>query len=110
MCVATYDVQVAKAQKWESGINVTAEFIDASEAKGCFVVVECKKSYFYQALTRDGNTAIGLVPILPVTDSDTCRVAIYDMEGDGLPNNNSIPAVLIKDVPFGQGKCHCSHS
>ena len=104
--VATYNVQGAKVQKWESGIKVTAELIDAAgqEAKGCFVVVECGNSSFYQVLLRTNNMAMGQVCMSSMEDKATCRVAVYDIEKRGLPDNNSIPAVIIKQSDYGQSK------
>ena len=111
-CVATYNVQEAKASKWESGITVTAKLIDATdqETEGCFVVVECGKSYFYQTLSRKKNMATGQVQMSSVEDKGSCRVAVYDIERGGIPGNNSNPAVVLENIHYGQSKFSCSHN
>ena len=97
-CVATFDVQEVWTRRKDNGVEVTAELIKESEAKGCLVVVECGKSYFFRALLRKGNhnMAAGLVQTPPMKDGRACRVMVYDIEETGLPENNSSPAVVVE--------------
>ena len=103
---------MAKAEKWESGIKVTADMIDAAyhDAEGCFVVVECGDSYFYQVLLRKKNRAVGYIHVSSVKGKATCRVAVYDIEKSGLPGNNSNPAVVKENIDYGQSKFNFSHN
>ena len=86
---------------------MTAELIETSEAKGCFVVVECNNVYFYRALLQRENMAAGLVRTPSVNGTESCRVIVYDIEKDGLPTDHSSPAVVVQgdtDTFNEQGK------
>jgi hypothetical protein len=120
-CVATFDVQEVWTRRKDNGVEVTAELIKESEAKGCLVVVECGKSYFFRALLRKGNhnMAAGLVQTPPMKDGRACRVMVYDIEETGLPENNSSPAVVVEgetdtfheeDVEQSHSKSHVTVS
>ena len=82
---ATFDIQSFTAERNDSGITVTGEFITGSLAKGCLIVLQCNKSTTdtYRALIRNGweqtlSEAIGV-------SSCTYTVYAYDIEDDGLP-------------------------
>lgn len=79
------------------GIQLTVELISDSRAKGCFVLVQCGKGKpdYYRALLRTGHTASGFVGISSA-ENTACKVIVYDIEEDGLPNRN--PADVIEDI------------
>ena len=97
--LGTFDVQDIIATVGYGTITIIAKFIEESPAKGCLIIVTCNlpSPDKMMALTNANEEVV-----VTGLECNTYDILVYDVEENGLPNEQ--PAVQKKDIIVTQGQ------